>query len=214
MTAALALDGGGTDPAVDTSSQKLSQALASVLAATSPRERPLHAVQRTVLTGAGPEADASSIALRLATESAERGFRTLLVDANFTAPHLHVRLDLSNERGLSTMLGSVDAPQGVLQRTPVRNLIAISNGEENPNWPSLLATQHLFHRLLPVYEDFDHIFVDAAGLSAIQVARLADGAEATLVVVRQHATSMRDLGALVDTLKGEGVSDVSILMVE
>lgn len=170
--------------------------------------------QRIVITGVHTETEASFIAMSLALTCASSGYQVLLVDANFERPTVHRNLGLSTRLGLSTLLTSSDPPHLLPQATPVANLAAITIGPECRNWSSLLTREQLFHRLQPLASSFDYILVDCGSLSPSLVGRVSSGADNVLVAVKQHVSSMRELSSIVETLRGEGVREPAILMVE
>ena len=170
--------------------------------------------QRIVVTGVHTETEASFLAMKLAMTCAGSGYRVLLVDANFDRPMVHRNFGLSTRLGLSTLLLSSDAPHALPQATPVPNLAAITIGPDCPNWSSLLTREQLFHRLQPLAVSFDYILVDCGGLAPDLVGRVSAGADNVLIAVKQHVSSMRELANIVETLRGEGVREPAILMVE
>jgi Mrp family chromosome partitioning ATPase len=170
--------------------------------------------QRLVITGVHTETEASFLAQNLALTCARSGYRVLLIDANFQSPSVHRSFGLSNAYGLSTLLASADPPHSLPQATPVPNLAAITIGPECLNWSSLLNREQLFHRMEPLAASFDYMVVDCGNLSPTLVGRVSAGADNVVVAVKEHVSSMRELAAIVDTLRSEGVREPAILMVE
>jgi Mrp family chromosome partitioning ATPase len=170
--------------------------------------------QRLVITGVHTETEASFLAQNLALACARSGYRVLLVDANFNAPSVHKSFGLSNAYGLSTLLASSDAPHTLPQATAMPNLAAITIGPECLNWSSLLNREFVFHRIEPLAPSFDYMIVDCGNLTPTLVGRVSAGADNVVVAVKEHVSSMRELAAIVETLRGEGVREPAILMVE
>lgn len=170
--------------------------------------------QRLVITGVHTETEASFLATNLALACARSGYRVLLVDANFTRPSVHQTFGLSTQLGLSTLLSSPNPPHSLPQATPVPNLAAITIGPDTGNWSSMLNREQIFHRLQPLASAFDYMLVDCGNLQPALVGRISAGADNVLVAVKEHVSSMRELAAIVDTLRSEGVQEPAILMVE
>jgi Mrp family chromosome partitioning ATPase len=170
--------------------------------------------QRLVVTGVHTETEASFLAQNLALTCARSGYRVLLVDANFNAPSVHKSFGLSNAFGLSTLLASADPPHALPQATAVPNLAAITIGPECLNWSSLLNRELVFHRIEPLAASFDYMLIDCGNLAPSLVGRVSAGADNVVVAVKEHVSSMRELAAIVETLRGEGVREPAILMVE
>jgi Mrp family chromosome partitioning ATPase len=170
--------------------------------------------QRIVVTGVHTETEASFLATSLAMTCAGSGYRVLLVDANFERPMVHRNLGLSNKLGVSTLLSSADPPHTLPQATAFPNLAAITIGPPCPNLSSLLTREQLFHRLQPLAGSFDYMIVDCGGLAPALVARISGGADNVLIAVKEHVSSMKELSNIVETLRGEGVREPAVLMVE
>ena len=170
--------------------------------------------QRIVVTGVHTEKEASFLATSLAMTCAGSGYRVLLVDANFERPMVHRNLQLSNKLGVSSLLSSSDPPHTLPQATAFPNLAAITIGPPCPNLSSLLTREQLFHRLQPLAPSFDYMIVDCGALSPSLVARISGGADNVLIAVKEHVSSMKELSSIVETLRGEGVREPSVLMIE
>jgi Mrp family chromosome partitioning ATPase len=173
-----------------------------------------HSPQRIAVTGVHSPDEASFLTLSLAMTCAGSGYRVLLIDANFERPIVHRQLELSNSMGLSTLLASPDAPHTFPQATSVPNLAAITIGPACPNWSSLLTREQLFHRLQPLAPSFDYMLVDCGALEPSLVGRISAGADNVIIAVKQHVSSMRELATILETLRGEGVSEPAVLLVE
>lgn len=170
--------------------------------------------QRLVITGVHTETEASFLAQNLALTCARSGYRVLLVDANFKAPSVHRSFGLANSAGLSNLLSSSNPPHSLPQATPVPNLAAITIGPDCPNWSSLLNREQIFHRIQPLAGSFDYMLIDCGNLDPSLVGRVSAGADNVVVAVKEHVSSMRELANIVETLRGEGVREPAILMVE
>lgn len=169
--------------------------------------------QRLAITGVHTETEASFLASNIAMTAARSGYRVLLVDANFRNPGVHRTFGLSTSRGLSTLLSSPNPPHSVPQATPVPNLAAITIGPDTGNWSSLVTREQIFHRLEPLASSFDYIVVDCGNPAPSLVGRISAGADNVVIAVKEHVSSMRELTAIVDTLRSEGVAEPAILMV-
>jgi Mrp family chromosome partitioning ATPase len=170
--------------------------------------------QRLVVTGVHAGREASFLAQNLALTCARNGYRVLLVDANFKSPSVHHSFGLANTFGLSNLLSSSDPPHSLPQATPVPNLAALTIGPQVRNWSSLLNREQLFHRIEPLAASFDYMLVDCGNLAPTLVGRVSAGADNVVVAVKEHVSSMRELAAVVELLRGEGVREPAVLMVE
>ncbi len=96
-----------------------------------------------MVTSCGNSEGKSTTALALAINFAQLGQKVLLIDADMRKGWLHRMLKLSNERGLSTLLGSDRAIEGVIQETAVANLGVITAGPTPPDPVELLMGPRL-----------------------------------------------------------------------
>lgn len=198
----------------DEGDQQLSMQLRELLTVLAQGQAVQRTPQRLVITGVHTETEASFLAQNLALTCARSGYRVLLVDANFRGPSVHRSFDLANSAGLSTLLSSSNPPHSLPQATTVPNLAAITIGPDCPNWSSLLNRERIFHRLEPLAASFDYMVVDCGNLEPSLVGRVSAGADNVVVAVKEHVSSMRELANIVETLRGEGVREPAILMVE
>ena len=206
--------GARRDSSGNAGDQELATQLRELLTVLAQGQAVQRTPQRIVITGVHTETEASILTMSLAMTCANSGYRVLLVDANYVRPTVHRHLGLSTKLGLSTLLSSSDPPHALPQATAVPNLAAITIGPDCLNWSSLLTREHLFHRLEPLASSFDYMLVDCGALAPSLVGRISALADNVLVAVKQHVSSMRELANIVDTLRGEGVKEPAILMIE
>ena len=104
----------------------------------------------------------STLALGLALSAARLHQRVLLIDADLRRPNLHEMLNLPNEQGLSTLLGS-DATlpgQGVVQSSGA--FIDILTAGPLPSDPANLLSSQRMRELIAEFEkNYDLILLDA-----------------------------------------------------
>lgn len=185
--------------------------LATTLSGNRPGEAGPHSI---VLSGVDTREDSSVVAASLAVTCAATGFQVLLVDANLTRPKVHSMFGVSNEYGLSDLLGSSNPPNFLPQATSIPNLAVIAAGSRVSNYASLLSRQRVRHRLDPIASAFDYIIIDASGLPASLLARVALGVENVVIAVKRHVSSIRALESTMRLLTDEGVQNSSILILE
>jgi succinoglycan biosynthesis transport protein ExoP len=120
------------------------------------------AVRSLVITSALPSEGKSTIALGIATSAARLHQRVLLIDADMRSPTLHKKLNLPNERGLSTLLaskGSVDS-RDVIQSS--NTTIDILTSGPIPSDSVTLLSSEWMHKLIENFEqDYDLVIIDS-----------------------------------------------------
>ncbi len=137
-------------------------------------------VRSLVITSAVPGEGKSTIALGLATSAARLHKRVLLIDADMRSPSLHKKLNLPNERGLSTLLtsnGAVDS-QDVIQSS--NSAIDILTAGPIPNDSVTLLSSEWMQKLISQFEqDYDLVIIDSPPIlgtvDTIQIASCCGG---------------------------------------
>jgi capsular exopolysaccharide synthesis family protein len=137
-------------------------------------------VRSLVITSALPGEGKSTIALGLATSAARLHKRVLLIDADMRSPSLHKKLNLPNERGLSTLLsskGTVDS-QDVIQSS--NSAIDILTAGPIPSDSVTLLSSEWMQKLITSFEqDYDLVIIDSPPIlgtvDTIQIASCSGG---------------------------------------
>ncbi|MCL1492217.1 MAG: polysaccharide biosynthesis tyrosine autokinase [Pseudanabaena sp. Salubria-1] len=137
-------------------------------------------VRSLVITSALPGEGKSTIALGLATSAARLHKRVLLIDADMRSPSLHKKLNLPNERGLSTLLsskGTVDS-QDVIQSS--NSVIDILTAGPIPSDSVTLLSSEWMQKLITSFEqDYDLVIIDSPPIlgtvDTIQIASCSGG---------------------------------------
>jgi len=132
--------------------------------------------------------------LNLGEALAEMGRRVMLIDADLRRPALHRTLQLSNEIGLSDILGPAQMDLGEVGRRLDDWLTVVPAGATPPNPGALLGSKQVKMLLARVREQADVVLFDSAPLMAVSddlpLASLVDG---VILVVRSGVTSRRSL---------------------
>lgn len=153
------------------------------------------------------------LAANLAVALAQRGGRTVLVDADLRGPRQHQVFDLEPGTGLAGMLSGRADPQAIRAVHGVGGLFVLPAGQVPPN-PLELVERPDFARLIALLKArFDHVIVDtpAARYGADALA-IADRCGAALLLARRHASALVAVQALAGTL-AEGPVRVAGLVV-
>jgi len=119
-----------------------------------------------------------------------QGSRVLLIDADLRRPSLHIRLNLSNESGLSQCLSSDLDPMTVLHTHPDLENVSILTAGPIPPMPSeLLGSKKFLSLLEGLKSKFDFIFIDAPPILVVTDAViLAQTVDAVVLVAKSGVT--------------------------
>ncbi|MBD2175813.1 CpsD/CapB family tyrosine-protein kinase [Pseudanabaena sp. FACHB-1998] len=137
-------------------------------------------VRSLVITSALPGEGKSTIALGLATCAARLHKRVLLIDADMRSPTLHKKLNLPNDRGLSTLLasnGNIDS-RDVIQSS--NSTIDILTAGPIPSDSVTLLSSEWMQKLISRFEqEYDLVIIDSppvlGTVDTIQIASCSGG---------------------------------------
>ncbi|MFQ5419435.1 MAG: CpsD/CapB family tyrosine-protein kinase, partial [Anaerolineae bacterium] len=139
----------------------------------------------------------STTASNLAVVMAQAGNHVLLVDTDLRRPSLHRIFNLSNKRGLTSLLLALgqDEDTGDMrglvtdtaQTTQVEGLRVLACGPIPPNPSELLGSPKMQRLLGLLAEQFDYVILDSSPtLSVTDAAVLSTQADGTILVVRAN----------------------------
>lgn len=149
---------------------------------------PAHSV--VVLTSSRANEGKSTTALTLGSNLAASGKRVLLVDGDMRRGSLHRMIGLSNEVGLSNLLGGELPALQAVQYSHGARLPFISRGTSRASPAELLAGEAMGDFLEEVRANFDMVIIDGPPVLGLADApRLAAAADGTLFVMEAHCES-------------------------
>jgi capsular exopolysaccharide synthesis family protein len=152
-------------------------------------DRPLKTI---AVTSAVPGEGKSTVATNLAAVIAQAGWRVLLVDADLRHPALHGVFNRERKPGLTDLIISGDAGDGVIAGTTIDRLSFLPSGTTPPSPADLIISPSTTALLERVSGEFDYVIVDTAPvLVAADTPILASLVDATIVVVRAGRTALQ-----------------------
>ncbi len=102
----------------------------------------------------------STVTSNLAVSIAQTGRKVLLVDCDLRRPNVHKLLGISNDVGLSDVIGGEMEPWDAIQQTETTNLWSLPSGPLPAN-PAELLTSAMFEEFVKVArEKFDYVLLD------------------------------------------------------
>jgi len=157
-----------------------------------------------LVTSAVPEEGKSTTSLSLAVSMAQRGAKTLLIEADLRKPVLETRLfGRQRHLGASDFLNDKADFEDVIQPTAIPNLSVITAGKVTKNSGELLLRRHKVEKFFELArQGFEQVIVDSAPILAVSdTLTIAKHFKTVAMVVRSHKTPRRLVRRAVDLLK-------------
>lgn len=165
------------------------------------------------LTSAAPSEGKTTIAAHLAIANADRGKKTLLVDADLRRPSLHSKFGINPREGLSNVLtGEMQWQDVVIPIEGKPNLSLLPAGPGSHRAADLIGPR-LSSLLDEFNKDYDLVILDSPPLlgfaECLQIATAADG---VLIVSLAGETRRKAVAAVVTTLKRLRANIIGVVM--
>lgn len=158
-----------------------------------------------LVSSAAPAQGKSMIAANLAYLYAEKGLKTVIVDANVRAPGLHRYLPVTATKGLSDVLKDALPVDDAITRVAGR-LDALSAGKQGGSTRNLFDQARLDALAASLRSRYDMVIVDApSALPVADLAALSRVADMTLLVARQGSANSAGVTDALDSLGKIGV---------
>lgn len=159
-------------------------------------------VKSLAVTSAGPAEGKSTVVANLAVAMAQAGYSVVVIDADMRRPAQQEAFNLSNERGLSTLLSRPDVEwTSVARHNQDLNLRVITSGPIPPNPGDLLKSPRFEALLETLDKEVDMVLIDTPPALAVSDALVvADAAGDVLLICRANETRVDRLRAAVNAL--------------
>ncbi|WP_322076659.1 GNVR domain-containing protein [Burkholderia cepacia] len=158
-----------------------------------------------LVSSAGPAQGKSMLAAYLAYLYAEKGLKTVIVDANVRAPALHRYLPVTATKGLSDVLKGALPADEAITRVDDR-LDALSAGSPGASTRNLFDMARLDSLVASLRSRYDMVIVDAPSAQPLaDLAALSRVADMTLLVARQGSANATGIAEALDSLGKIGV---------
>lgn len=159
-------------------------------------------INTLAVTSAGPGEGKSTVTANLAVAMAQAGYSVVVIDADMRRPAQHEAFDLSNERGLSTLLARPDLDWNTVARSNADlKLKVITAGPIPPNPGDLLKSNRFENLLKSISSESDMVVIDTPPALAVSDALVvADVARDVLLVCRASETRVDRLQSAAEAL--------------
>ena len=144
--------------------------------------------------------------VNLAISFAQLNKKVLVIDGDMRNPTIHKMFSLSCHNGLSELLAGFSDSIN-FKASGVENLTILTAGEIPPNPAELLSSEQFDKLIRLCKEHFDYVFIDTPPAGMVNdTFALAQKVTGFVVIVRAGSTDVRDLTAIVDSMKGLGAT--------
>jgi tyrosine-protein kinase Etk/Wzc len=157
-----------------------------------------------LITSAVPNQGKSLISANLAYLLAEKGLKTLLLDADMRKSKVHRYLSGDTSEGLSGVLdGSLDSADVIAK--PTENFHALPAGKKTKKAAKLLGSDNFEPLIASLRDDYDVVIIDSPPvLPVLDAAALSRYADMTLFVARQGEVSYAEVAESMSRLAKVG----------
>jgi capsular exopolysaccharide synthesis family protein len=172
--------------------------------------KPIH----SLVIGSALSSDGkTTVAVHLAQTAAAIGQRVLLIDADLRRPQLHLRLGLSNERGLTDVITTDLSLNDAIQRSSVEdNLFVMTAGQGTSDSIKLLSSDKMQYLMEQFQAFFDLVIYDTPPLLGLADGNiLAANTDGIILVVGLEKTDRSLLNKALEGLKISGAPVLGVV---
>lgn len=146
-------------------------------------------------TSSGPNEGKTTTAVNVAVLFASQGKKVLLVDADMRKPSLHTVFQVSNQKGLSTILTDEKPnPASVIYPLEQNHLFLLTSGIQPPNPSELLASKQMNILMQYFKEHYDLVIFDLPPILPVTDAQImASKVDGTVFVIRHNLAHLNEV---------------------
>ena len=167
-----------------------------------------------LVSSAGPSEGKSTVTANLAAAMAGTGLVTVVIDADLRRPTQHRIFDLSNERGLTSLLTHPAQPWSwaAAEVIPGR-LFVVPSGPQPPNPSDLLSTERMRRLLEDLRSTVDLVIIDSPPLlAAADALVLAPHSDGVVLLCRAGQTRREALQRAVGALRNGSIRVIGTVL--
>ena len=143
----------------------------------------------------------STVSANLAISFSKTDKKVLLIDCDLRRPNVHNIFKVSNEQGLSNVIGKMVTVEEVIHKDVIPNLDVLPSGTIPPNPSELMCSNSFVSLVNRLSEEYDYIIFDTPPIGVVADALLLKDLIAGFVlVVRERDTTHGDVRKLIDSI--------------
>lgn len=144
----------------------------------------------------------STATVNLAISFAKMGKRVLLVDTDLRRPNIHNLFRISNEQGLSEVIGQFADFEEVVNRNVIPCLDVLTSGTIPPNPSELIASTSFESLIEDLKNEYDYVIMDTPPIGVVaDTLLLKDYVAGYVLVVREKTTTHGDIEKALQNIK-------------
>lgn len=146
-----------------------------------------------MITSAEPAAGKSSISLNLASVLSQGGKKVIIVDCDLRKPSIHMKLKLTNNKGLTDyLIGKIKLNEAI--RKVNNNLEVITSGNKATDPSNIIGSKAMEKFINELNEIYDYVIIDTPSIKNINDGlELANKCDGVIYVVKAEKTKKDDI---------------------
>lgn len=156
-----------------------------------------------------PAEGKSTTASNIALAFAQMDNKVLLIDADMRKSVIHKTFSITNEKGLSTVIGKMDTFEESVNKNVFENLDILTSGAVAPNPSELLASENFKNLISSLIDSYDYIIIDTPPVNVVSdVLTIKDSISGIMLVMKYGSTTYNDVENCMKKIK---IADMNIL---
>lgn len=159
-------------------------------------------IKSIMITSSDPSEGKSTFSANLAVTYAKQGKNVILVDADMRKPTVHKTFNVSNTRGLSTILSGNSTVEDTISYTSIDNLNVITSGPVPPNPSVLLGNRRILDIIKKYNKPNDLVIIDVPPVNTMTDASIiSTTVDGTIFVIPENIAKKKNVKVAVSQIK-------------
>lgn len=170
-------------------------------------------IKSLMITSSDPSEGKSTFSANLAVTYAKQGRNVVLVDADMRKPTVHKTFNVSNQKGLSTILSGNSSIEDTVKYTAIDNLNVITSGPVPPNASALLGNRRILDIINKYNQPNDLVIIDVPPVNTMTDASIVSTTvDGTIMILPQGIAEKKRAKIAVNQLKKVNANIIGAVM--